>query len=44
MTMEYDNVQEFITDWNMNLPVEQIPTLISYNINDVISTTFLREM
>lgn len=43
MTMEYDNVQEFITDWNSDLPVEQIPTLISYNINDVMSTTFLLE-
>lgn len=43
MTMEYDNVQEFITDWNSDLPVEQISTLISYNINDVMSTAFLLE-
>lgn len=38
MTMEYNNVQELIADWDTDLPVNKIDTLIEYNINDVMST------
>ena len=41
ITMQYHNVQEFHVDWNEDLPIEQFDSLISYNINDVESTTFL---
>ena len=41
VTMQYSNVEEFIVDWNANLPENQFDKLISYNINDVNSTTEL---
>ena len=39
VTMHYDNVQEFTADWQQDLPIEQIDSMIEYNINDVNSTT-----
>lgn len=41
VTMMYDNVQEFITDWNTDLQEDEIDSMIEYNINDVNSTTEL---
>ena len=41
VTMHYDNVQEFTADWQQDLPIEQIDSMIEYNINDVNSTTEL---
>lgn len=38
VTMQYDNVQEFVTDWQADLPENQIDSMIEYNINDVNST------
>lgn len=38
VTMQYENVQEFITDWNVDLQENQIDSMIEYNINDVNST------
>lgn len=38
VTMEYPNVQEFVTDWDKPLPVEDFDNMIQYNINDVEST------
>lgn len=38
VTMMYKNVQEFICDWNLPLQVNEIDSMISYNINDVMST------
>lgn len=38
VTMQYKNVQEFITDWNVDLQENQIDSMIEYNINDVNST------
>lgn len=38
VTMQYKNVQEFVADWKSDLPVEQIDSMIDYNINDVNST------
>lgn len=38
VTMQYDNVQEFVTDWQADLPEDQIDSMIEYNINDVNST------
>lgn len=38
VTMQYDNVQEFVTDWQADLPEDQIDLMIEYNINDVNST------
>lgn len=41
VTMMYKNVQEFDLDWNIPIHKDQINRLISYNINDVMSTTEL---
>ena len=41
VTMHYKNVQEFVFDWEKDLPNEDIDKLISYNINDVMSTAEL---
>lgn len=41
VTMMYDNVQEFVTDWDVDLQEEDINSMIEYNINDVNSTTEL---
>jgi hypothetical protein len=38
VTMHYNNVQEFVCDWQSNLPKDQIDAMIEYNINDVNST------
>lgn len=38
VTMQYKNVQEFVTDWQADLPENQIDSMIEYNINDVNST------
>lgn len=41
VTMMYDNVQEFVTDWDVDLQERDIDSMIEYNINDVNSTTEL---
>ena len=41
VTMMYHNVQEFVVDWQKDLPKEEIDSMIEYNINDVMSTTEL---
>lgn len=41
VTMHYPNVEEFVVDWNAPLPLDQIDKLLSYNENDVRSTTEL---
>ena len=41
VTMMYKNVQEFITDWDVDLQLNEIDSMIKYNINDVDSTTEL---
>ena len=41
VTMMYDNVQEFVTDWDTDLQEDKIDSMIEYNINDVNSTTEL---
>ena len=38
VTMQYRNVQEFVADWQADLPENQIDSMIEYNINDVNST------
>lgn len=38
VTMHYKNVEEFVVDWQQDLPEKDIDNLISYNINDVEST------
>lgn len=38
VTMEYENVQEFVADWKADLQENQIDSMIEYNINDVNST------
>lgn len=38
VTMMYKNVQEFNQDWNKNLSMQDIDSMIEYNINDVMST------
>lgn len=38
VTMHYHNVQEFVINWQEALPVTKFDELISYNINDVLST------
>lgn len=38
VTMEYQNVEEYSGDFNQPLPKEEIPKLLSYNINDILST------
>lgn len=38
VTMQYKNVQEFVADWQADLPESQIDSMIEYNINDVNST------
>lgn len=38
VTMQYRNVQEFVADWQADLPEDQIDSMIEYNINDVNST------
>lgn len=38
VTMQYKNVQEFVADWQADLPEDQIDSMIEYNINDVNST------
>ena len=38
MTMHYDNVEEFICDWNSDLEESRFDELERYNINDVDST------
>lgn len=41
VTMMYDNVQEFVADWDVDLQERDIDSMIEYNINDVNSTTEL---
>lgn len=41
VTMQYPNVQEFVTDWDKPLPLEDFDSMIEYNINDITSTTEL---
>ncbi|MGM9531435.1 hypothetical protein [Intestinibacter sp.] len=41
VTMMYKNVQEFVTDWDVDLQLNEIDSMIKYNINDVNSTTEL---
>lgn len=41
VTMMYKNVQEFDLDWNIPIHKDQISRLISYNINDIMSTNEL---
>jgi DNA polymerase elongation subunit (family B) len=41
VTMKYPNVKEMDIDWDSNIALEQIDTLIAYNINDVLSTAKL---
>ena len=41
VTMQYHNVQEFEGDFNSYIPSSMIDTVLSYNINDVNSTTEL---
>lgn len=41
VTMMYNNVQEFVTDWDIDLQEKDIDSMIEYNINDVNSTTEL---
>lgn len=41
VTMMYNNVQEFVTDWDVDLQERDIDSMIEYNINDVNSTTEL---
>lgn len=38
VTMQYKNVQEFVVDWQSDLPENLIDSMINYNINDVNST------
>ena len=38
MTMHYDNVEEFMCDWNSDLEESRFDELERYNINDVDST------
>lgn len=38
VTMMYKNVQEFNQDWNKNLSIQDIDSMIEYNINDVMFT------
>lgn len=38
VTMQYRNVQEFVADWQADLPENQIDSMIDYNINDINST------
>lgn len=38
VTMQYKNVQEFVTDWQVDLQEDQFDAMIDYNINDVNST------
>lgn len=41
MTMNYPNVEEYSGDFIEDIPVDKIDEMISYNINDVDSTTEL---
>ena len=41
VTMNYKNVQEMKVDWNKDIELSKIDELISYNINDVMSTSEL---
>ena len=36
--MEYPNVEEYSGDFSKNLPKEEIDSLLSYNVNDILST------
>ena len=38
VTMEYKNVEEYDGDFNKFLPKEDVEKLLSYNINDILST------
>ena len=38
VTMEYKNVEEYSGNFELPLPREDIPKLLSYNVNDVEST------
>ena len=38
VTMMYKNVQEFNSDWQAPLALQEIDEMIAYNINDVMST------
>lgn len=38
VTMEYRNVEEYSGDFNRPLPTSEIPNLLAYNVNDVLST------
>lgn len=41
VTMQYNNVQEFVCDWSKPLPIEDFDSMIDYNINDIESTSAL---
>ena len=41
VTMQYPNVQEFEGDFDATLPEEKIDEMLSYNLNDVMSTNEL---
>lgn len=41
VTMQYQNVQEFVCDWSKPLPIEDFDSMIDYNINDIESTSAL---
>ncbi len=41
VTMHYKNVQEYDGDFDKALPVDEIDSMIAYNVNDVESTTEL---
>lgn len=41
VTMHYHNVQEMDVNWKLDIAIDKIDNLISYNINDVMSTAEL---
>ena len=41
ITMQYDNVQEYRGDFDMDIPEKDIDQMIAYNVNDIDSTTEL---
>lgn len=44
VTMQYPKVQEYEGDFNSQVPLNQIDNVISYNINDILSTAKLLEL
>lgn len=43
ITMDYENVEEMVVDWEEDLETNRINSLLGYNKNDVLSTYFLLE-